>query len=183
MNPRKPASSPSQQPVKVWDPFIRIFHWSLVLLFATAFLTGEEFRSVHLWAGYAITALVALRILWGFVGTQQARFADFVTPPRVVWDYIVRIFHHTAPRTLGHNPAGGAMIVLLLMMLAALSATGLLLTSGTYADSKPLEETHEFLANATLGLVALHVCGVIVASIEHAENLVRSMISGLKRPL
>ena len=166
--------------VKVWDPFIRVFHWSLVLLFAIAFLTGDEIERMHLWAGYAIAALVVMRIVWGFIGSRYARFSDFVKEPSTVLRYLKQSARLEAPRYIGHNPAGGAMIVLLILMLIGLSITGHLMTTDAFWGSKSLEEVHEVIAYATLGLVA-HVLGVIVASLEHGENLVRAMVTGRKR--
>jgi cytochrome b len=167
--------------VTVWDPFIRVFHWSLVLLFAVAFLTGDEIEWMHLWAGYAIAALVALRIVWGFIGSRHARFSDFVKGPSTVLKYLKQSTRLEAPSYVGHNPAGGAMIVLLIVMLIGISITGYLMTTDAFWGSKLLEEVHEAFAYITLGLVALHVLGVVVASLEHGENLVRAMITGGKR--
>jgi cytochrome b len=167
--------------VTVWDPFIRVFHWSLVLLFAVAFLTGDEIEWMHLWAGYAIAALVALRIVWGFIGSRHARFSDFVKGPSTVLKYLKPSTRLEAPRYVGHNPAGGAMIVLLIVMLIGISITGYLMTTDAFWGSKLLEEVHEAFAYITLGLVALHVLGVVVASLEHGANLVRAMITGRKR--
>ena len=167
--------------VRVWDPFVMIFHWSLVVLFAVAFLTGDEIEWLHLWAGYAIAALVAMRIVWGFMGPRHARFSDFVKGPRAVLTFLKQSMRLEAPRHLGHNPAGGAMVLLLLAMLIGLSITGYLMTTDAFWGSKLMEEIHEVLANMTLGLVGLHVLGVVVASLEHGENLVKAMITGRKR--
>lgn len=167
--------------VKVWDPFVRIFHWSLVVLFVIAFLTGDEVEWLHLTAGYSIAALVGLRVIWGFVGPRHARFSDFVRGPGAVLSYLKQSTTLKAPRYLGHNPAGGAMVIALLAMLAGLSVTGFLMTTDAYWGSKALEEIHEALANVTLVLVGLHIFGVIFASLEHGENLVRSMITGRKK--
>lgn len=167
--------------IRVWDPYIRIFHWSLVALFTVAFLTGDEIEWLHLWAGYAIAALVTMRVAWGFTGPRYARFSDFVRGPRAVLTFLRESMHLDAPRHLGHNPAGGAMVIVLLIMLVALSVTGFALTTDAFWGSKAMEEVHEALANVMLGLVALHILGVIVASIEHGENLVKAMITGRKR--
>lgn len=167
--------------IKVWDLFVRVFHWSLVALFAIAFMTGDEIEWMHVWAGYAIAALVATRIVWGFVGSTNARFANFVKGPRAVLSFLKQSMHLQAPRHLGHNPAGGAMIVILLALLAALCVTGFAMTTDAYWGSKTLEEVHEALAYITLVLVGLHVLGVIVASGEHGEDLVKAMITGRKR--
>ncbi|MBR0857016.1 cytochrome b/b6 domain-containing protein [Bradyrhizobium liaoningense] len=167
--------------VKVWDPFVRIFHWSLVASFVIAYATGDEIERVHVAAGYAIAALLAARIAWGFVGPRHARFSNFVRPPREVLAYIRDVAMLRAPRYIGHNPAGGAMIVALLVALAGTCATGYMMTTDAYWGSKLVEHVHEFLANLTVGLVVAHVIGVLIASFEHRENLVASMISGRKR--
>jgi cytochrome b len=167
--------------VKVWDLFVRLFHWLLASLFAVAYATGDEIERVHIAAGYVIAALIALRIVWGFVGPRHARFAGFVRPPRETLGYLCDVALLRAPRYLGHNPAGGAMIVALLAMLTGTCVTGLLMTTGVFWGSEWLEEAHELLANTTLALIALHVLGVLVASFEHRENLVKAMFTGRKR--
>jgi len=167
--------------VKVWDPFVRIFHWSLAGLFVLAYATGDEVEQVHIAAGYAIAALLALRIAWGFVGPRHARFGNFVKSPRAVLTYLRDVALLRAPRYLGHNPAGGAMIVALLAMLAGTCVTGWMMTTDAYWGAEWVEDVHEALANVTLALVVLHVIGVLVASFEHRENLVTAMITGRKR--
>ena len=169
--------------VKVWDLFVRLFHWSLVASFAVAFLSGEErdLRTVHYWAGYAAAALVALRIVWGVVGTHYARFTQFVQGPRTVLSYVKAVVSGREARYLGHNPAGGAMVMLLLLSILGVSLTGHLLTTDTFWGSKAMEEVHEVLANGMLGLVAFHIGGVIIESLRHHESSVRAMITGTKR--
>ncbi len=167
--------------IRVWDPFVRIFHWSLVLLFAVAFITGDESEDLHLIAGYAIAGLVALRIPWGFIGPRYARFSSFVKGPSAVFDFLMQSIRLKAPRYIGHNPAGGAMVLALLALMIGLAITGHLLTTDAFWGSKVMEEVHEVLANIALALVGLHVLGVILAGYEHGENLVRAMVTGLKR--
>lgn len=167
--------------VKVWDPFVRVFHWSLAGLFLLAYATADEIENVHLVAGYAIAGLVVLRVAWGFLGPPHARFASFVRSPRAVVSYLRDVALMRAPRHLGHNPAGGAMVVALLLMLAGTAVTGHLMTTDAYWGSEALEDVHEVLANLTVGLVVAHVLGVLVASFEHRENLVAAMFTGRKR--
>lgn len=184
--------------VRVWDPLQRVFHWSLVAAFAIAYLTGEEETAVHVWAGYAVAALVAFRVLWGFIGTRHARFRDFVRRPREILAYTRALLAGRPPRYLGHNPLGGLMVVLLLASLSATAATGYWLQSSEEAvhgrsalPSAParaadegegwVEEAHEWCAHFTLLLVFVHVGGVLVMSAVHRENLVRAMVSGRKR--
>ena len=132
-------------------------------------------------AGYAIAALVALRIVWGFVGPRHARFSDFVRPPAETLDYMHKAVRRRAPHHLGHNPAGGLMVVGLLGMLIAIATTGFMMTMDAFWGAEWVEELHEGLVYATLGLIALHVAGVIVTGIQHGENLVKAMITGRKR--
>lgn len=113
--------------VTVWDPLVRIFHWSLVLSFAAAYLTGEiwEQEELHEWAGYAALGLILFRIIWGFVGSQHARFSDFLYGPKAVIEYLKSLLTTHPKHYLGHNPAGGWMVVLLLLGVLATGITGL----------------------------------------------------------
>lgn len=183
--------------VKVWDPLVRVFHWTLVAGFFTAYLTeGEdETLALHTWAGYTVAGLILVRLVWGLIGTRHARFSDFVRRPAVIKDYLLSVLRLHPRRYLGHNPAGGLMIVFLLISLPATVFFGM----GLYAvgeQAGPLagwlgglgeswedvfEGLHEFFANFTLFLVVVHVSGVLVESLLHRENLVRAMITGRKR--
>lgn len=175
--------------VTVWDPLVRIFHWSLVAFFFIAYLTEDDLLTVHVYAGYAVAGLVAFRLLWGIIGTRHARFTDFVTGPGAVKRYLGRLFTGRAPHYLGHNPAGAAMIIALLLSLILTTFTGAVLIAGdghgplagTFfagLSGDSFEEMHEFFANFTLFLVGLHVLGVVVSSFLHRENLVRAMVTG-----
>ena len=167
--------------VKVWDPFVRVFHWALVGLFVLAYVTSDEVEKVHIAAGYAIAALLALRIVWGFVGPRHARFTDFVRSPRTALAYMRDTLLLRARRYIGHNPAGGLMVIALIVMLAGTCVTGYMMTTNAYWGSEDMEEVHEALANGTVALIVLHVVGVLVASFEHRENLVKAMVTGRKR--
>jgi len=166
---------------RVWDLFVRIFHWSLAASFAVAWISGDDWKSLHIWAGYAAGALIAMRLLWGVMGTHYARFTQFVRPPLVVADYLRDVATGREARYLGHNPAGGAMILALLVTLAGLSVSGWLLTTDAFWGSEAMEGIHEMLAYLALVLVALHIVGIAFASVRHHENLVRAMITGRKR--
>lgn len=181
--------------IKVWDPLIRIFHWTLVATFFVAYLSGEDLLGLHVWAGYIIIFLLIFRVIWGVVGSQHARFSDFIYSPAVISKFLKDTFQLKARRYLGHNPAGGVMVVALLTLLVLISISGLAIyavdnhagplasmLSGmdkSWEDS--LEEIHEFFVNFTLVLVVIHIGGVWVESHIHHENLVHAMITGLKK--
>ena len=177
---RKTADAP--ETVKVWDPFVRVCHWSLVGGFAGAYLSGDDGGAWHEAAGYLALGLVAARILWGLVGTGQARFSAFVPSPRRLSGYLRALLAGRDERYLGHNPAGAMMILALLAGIVALGVSGWMLGSDALWGAKWLEEVHEGLAGTVLSLAAVHVAGVIFAGHRHRENLVRAMISGRKRP-
>jgi cytochrome b len=113
--------------VKVWDPVVRIGHWVLVAAFFTAYLTEDDFLTQHVYAGYVVAAILCVRLVWGFVGTRYARFGDFVRSPVVILRYMSDLLAGREKRYIGHNPAGGAMIVALLLGLAGTTVSGLML--------------------------------------------------------
>ena len=113
-------------PVRVWDLFVRISHWVFVVAFVVAYLS-EDALDVHVPVGYLLGATLALRIVWGFVGSRHARFADFMCTPRKAWHYLRDLLQGRAPRYLGHSPAGAMMIVLLILGLAGTTVSGLAL--------------------------------------------------------
>jgi cytochrome b len=179
--------------VYVWDPFVRLFHWALVVAFTVAYLTEDDFLKVHVWAGYVVGGLVVARIVWGFVGPAHARFADFIYSPAETLRYVRDLLLLRAERHLGHSPGGGAMVLLLLVLLAATVTTGLVVYGGeqqagplaglfTKGTGESVEEVHELLANITLALILAHIAAVILASFVLRENLVRAMVTGYKRP-
>lgn len=167
--------------VRVWDPLVRIGHWTLVAAVAAAWLTHEGFGTVHEWIGYAALGVVALRLAWGLVGPRYARFAQFVRSPAATIDYAKALAANRAPRHVGHNPLGGWMIVALLAAVGAVGVTGWLMTTDAFWGDEFMEDVHEALADGLLVLIALHVAGAILASIHDRENLVRAMIDGSKR--
>lgn len=180
--------------IKVWDLPVRIFHWSLVTCFFVAYFTEDDFMNLHTYAGYSIIGLIAFRLIWGVVGSYHARFHHFICRPATVWAYLKDIFYNRAKRYVGHNPAGAAMIITLILSLLLTTITGLA-TYATEEMSGPFiglmtnapdfiydgaEDLHEFFANFTLVLVGLHVVGVLLASLSHKENLIRAMWTGYK---
>ena len=167
--------------VRVWDPFVRLSHWGVAAAFGVAYFAHGGYLPVHRIAGYVITALVVLRVVWGFVGSPRARFADFVPGPRGLASYMGLLLRGREPRHIGHNPAGGVMIVVMLVLLAAVCGTGLVLDTPAFRDDRDFKEVHDLLTDAMLLCIALHLAGVALASWRHRENLVSAMFTGLKR--
>ena len=166
--------------IKVWDVFIRITHWKLVIAIVLAYFSHGGLLTLHRIAGYTVIALVVARVVWGFVGGAYARFANFVPTLTGLMRYLGLLLRHREPRTLGHNPAGGAMIVLLLVLLLAISGTGWVLDSSAYRDYRPLSSIHDGLSDVLMALIAVHIAGVLHASWRHKENLVAAMFTGQK---
>jgi cytochrome b len=196
--------------VKVWDIAVRVFHWSLVILFTLAYLTGEEEGALHNNAGYIVLGLLAFRLLWGFVGTRYARFSDFIYGPGTTIAYARSLLASNPVRYLGHNPLGGWMIVALLLSIFVTCWSGIeyigskgqgplagnthILTGIAVADEgnkkehadegdEFWEEVHEIFANLSVLLVVIHIAGVVASSRMHHENLAKSMITGYKDKL
>lgn len=190
-----PDRNGAPREVYVWDPFVRLFHWTLVIAFTVAYvLTDEDVLKIHVWSGYVVGALVVARVIWGFVGPEHARFTDFVYAPGASLRYVRDLILFKAKRHLGHSPGGGAMVVTLLVFLAATVITGLVVYGGdqqagplagmfTKEFGESFEGVHELIANITLTLVLAHISAVILASFVFRENLPRSMFTGYKRPL
>lgn len=173
-----PAAAPRM--ITVWDPLVRIGHWSLVVCVAVSWATGEGGKGWHEGFGYAALAIVGLRVLWGFVGSPYARFTEFVRAPSATLAYGLRVLAGTEPRYLGHNPLGGWMIVFLITVIALTGLTGWLYTTDEYWGVKWVGELHEGLASSLVVLIALHVAGVVFASWRHHENLAAAMLHGKK---
>lgn len=185
---------PTEPEVLVWDPWLRGFHWLLAAAFILAFATEDDWLGVHVAAGYTVLGLLAFRLAWGLAGPRRARFSDFLYAPAVVLAYLRRLRQPHPPRYLGHNPAGGIMVAVLLLVLLAVVGSGLAVYAADQgagplapwlggvgkAAEKWLEGLHETLANLCLALVFVHLIGVLAESYIHRENLARAMLTGKK---
>lgn len=167
--------------VRVWDPLVRIFHWSLLTAFVAAYATGDDWEKLHVKIGYVVIGLIAFRLVWGLIGSTHARFTEFVYHPSTIIAFLRDSVAFKAKRYLGHNPAGGAMVIALLVTLSAIGATGYMMTMDAFRGAEWVEDLHEAFVTFSLVLIALHVVGVLLASFEHKENLVKSMFTGRKR--
>ncbi|MEN9410212.1 MAG: hypothetical protein RL216_2186 [Pseudomonadota bacterium] len=176
-----PATGARGRVVRVWDPVVRLFHWGLVGAFlANAFVT-EAGKTTHVWLGYGVAALVALRVVWGFVGSRHARFADFVPTPALVRGQIAEMRRWVRRPHAGHSPLGALMIYNILLTMAGLVATGYALTTVTFFGVPWVADLHETLVTWAEISALLHVVAVVVESRRLGVNLPKSMVTGTKR--
>lgn len=167
--------------VKVWDPFVRIFHWSLVSCVLLNYFVIDDGEDIHQWLGYAASALVGLRIVWGFIGTRHARFADFFPTPARLRDHWSAMRAGRPDHHVGHNPLGALMMLALMAVVIALGISGFLQTTDTFWGEEWLQELHEWLASALIALAGLHAAAAIIMGRIERTNLVAAMFTGVKQ--
>lgn len=187
----------SVRDVAVWDLPTRLFHWGLVLLVTVAIVSAKLDRmEIHMLAGETILALLLFRLAWGVVGSQTARFSDFVKGPRAVLDYAVGLVRKGEPGpaphpVLGHNPMGGLMVLLLLAALTTQAVSGLFTSDDILVDGplvpiaasatvKAFSTVHRLLSDGILILIGVHVLAVLAYLLVKKENLIRPMVTGRK---
>ncbi|GAN00378.1 cytochrome b [alpha proteobacterium U9-1i] len=179
-----------ERTVRVWDVPTRLFHWSLLALVVTAWFTGEgegATAEIHRYAGEAVAGLIVFRVLWGFIGGERARFADFAAGPSAVVAHVRDLFSVQPKRYLGHNPLGGVAVFLLLAVVGAVVLTGLFSggesAGGPFAGVWGLElsEVHEASFRVLQALVAVHLLGVLIESLKAKDTLIPAMVTGVKR--
>ena len=181
--------SSKDETVKVWDPFVRVFHWSLITLFGIAWWSGEDHdMERHRQAGYAIFALVVFRLFWGFAGSRTARFAQFLKGPGAILAYLKT--HDGETPSDGHNPLGGWSVAGLLAVILFVTLAGLFavdvdgIESGPLADwvsfdtGRMASEWHETVFKAALAVIGLHVLAIGYYQVLNAQDLIGPMITG-----
>jgi len=166
--------------ILVWDVPTRVFHWLQALSFGAAYLTAfsERMRNYHVALGYILLGLLVFRLLWGFVGTRYARFRSFLFNPKEIFVYLLTMVKGKPVHYLGHNPAGSVSVWLLLGLGLFIGVTGVLALQDDASDV--VVDLHGLVTNVMLGVILLHLVGVLMSSILHRENLVRAMFTGLK---
>ncbi|MDX1460714.1 MAG: cytochrome b/b6 domain-containing protein [Xanthomonadales bacterium] len=171
-----------EQRVSVWSLPLRLTHWLVAIGVLAAWWTRHSPGSIHEWLGYAVWALVTLRLVGGVTGRGHTRFDDFVVSPVRTWNYARAAVSGQAPRYLGHNPLGGWMALVLWALIVAVCVTGWMYTTDRWWGIEWVENLHEALTNILLACVLFHVVGVIFTSRHQRENLMAAMIHGRKRP-
>ena len=185
--------SQALQTVKVWDLPTRLFHWILVMLMIAQWLTAENDSTIqyHIWGGYTVLVLVLFRVIWGFAGSDTARFRDFIRGPGAALAYVKALLRGETPLYLGHNPMGGWSIVAMLVLLLIQAGTGLfanddITTEGplygwvSKGTSDWLTTIHKFNFNLLLLVIAVHISAVLFYLFVKRENLIHPMLSGRK---
>jgi len=171
--------------VKVWDRFVRVAHWSLAACVLTAWVAArlklKAAEPVHEWSGYAVLLVVALRLLWGWIGPRYARFGQFIVGPARAIAYARAVLRDSEPRYVGHNPLGGWMIIALLGTAALASLSGWLSITDRFWGVEWVQDTHRVVGDALIVLAVFHVAGVAFTSRRQDENLAAAMLSGVKR--
>ena len=168
--------------VQLWDPLVRLCHWSLAIAFFGNYFLTEEGEAWHRWLGYYAVAWLAIRFVWGFVARGAAAWSDF-------WPTRARLKAHVAAllrggdiHRLGHSPLGALVMILMMLSMLLLGVTGFMLEEIDYFWGEEwLEEVHELIANGLAGLVGLHILAALVESLRLRENLPLSMITGRRR--
>ncbi|MET0355726.1 MAG: cytochrome b/b6 domain-containing protein [Cellvibrio sp.] len=187
-------SQATTKTVKIWDLPVRVFHWSLVILFITAYVTnslGPNYFKYHLWSGYALIILVVFRLIWGLVGTYHARFINFVSNPVATIKYALSVFKRKDAHYLGHNPLGAVMVVVLLLAILVQAVTGLFTNDeiinlgplyAYVSDELSLELTslHRQLFYWIVGAVVLHIAAVLFHLWFKRDNIIKAMFTGNK---
>lgn len=166
--------------VRVWDPLVRVFHWALVAGFVANAFLDRPGKDVHQWVGYALAGLIALRLVWGFVGTRHARFADFLPRPAAVLEQMQDMATGRRRVHEGHSPLGSLMIFNLLLVMAGIAATGYMMTTPSYFGVEWVEEAHEALVTWAELSIVVHVLAVVFESRRLGVNLPKSMVTGYK---
>lgn len=167
--------------VHVWDLLVRVFHWTVVTGCVLNLFILDDGELPHEVVGYAVAAALSIRVVWGFIGTRHARFADFIPTPKRLASYMSELVKGREPRTLGHNPAGALMMLALMVLLAGVCVTGWMMGLDAFWGEEWVEELHGLLANSILVLALLHAAAALFESWRHSENLVWSMVTGRKR--
>ncbi|NEJ74933.1 cytochrome B [Rhizobium phaseoli] len=184
ISPKKEGASPSNpalKDVKVWDPIVRLFHWTVVVACTLNLFILEEGKYWHRMTGYVVVVALTVRFIWGFVGTKHARFKDFFPTSRKIKEQVRGIIARQEERYLGHNPLASVMMLVLIALLAATALTGWMTTLDAFWGEKWLEQLHGTIANSIMILVFIHAGAAILESWRHRENLVWSMVTGRKK--
>lgn len=168
------------QTIKVWDPLVRLFHWSLVIGFVLDAVILDEDSRLHEQVGYVVLGLIGARLVWGVVGTKYARFSSFKPSFRTSIEQLGDIANQRSKPHVGHSPLGALMIYNLLISIALIGITGWMMTTNMFWGSERIEEMHEGLVVWAAASVGVHIVAVIFEGRRSRVNLVKAMMTGYK---
>lgn len=164
----------------IWDPIIRLFHWSVAFAFLMNFLVLEEGETPHRWVGYYILFALVMRFIWGFCGPKNARFKDFLPTPSGIKQHLALIRQRKFEKSSGHNALGGLMIFALLFGLLLTGLSGWMMGLDLFWGEKWVKEVHELMSGTVMTLVVIHVVVVVFISSIGPSNLIKQMITGYR---
>lgn len=167
--------------VRVWDPFVRIFHWGLVACVVLNYFFVDDGEALHQWAGYIACGLIVARVVWGFVGSQYARFENFFPTPARLRAHVAAVRDRKREFHPGHNPLGAVMMLALMALVLALGISGFLQTTDAFWGEEWLQDFHAYLGTALISLAGVHAVAAIVMGRLEGVNLIGAMITGVKR--
>jgi cytochrome b len=179
-------------PIRVWDAPTRLFHWATVILLGSSWLTESRgWMELHFLSGYSVIALLLFRIAWGFVGSETARFSHFVRGPIAALRHLAHLHRREPDTAIGHNAAGGWMVLAMLAMLAVQVATGLCANDDGDTEgplfkyvskdrSDWLSHIHAVNFKVIQIAVLLHIVAILIYLGLKRHDLVRPMITGRK---
>jgi cytochrome b len=167
--------------IVVWDWPLRLFHWTLAASVLIAWFTPNAYDTAHRIAGYTVLGLIAFRLVWGFAGTRYSRFHSFIRLLRATPGFLWGLRRGQTGRYLGLNPAGAAMSVALLVLLAISTISGWMQVTVRFFGVAWVEDLHTYSSDLVMILVVIHLLGVLTMCVLQKENLVRAMITGKKR--
>ena len=189
-----PTAAAAEDKSLVWDLPLRLFHWLFALSLTASYVTaklGFDWMQYHFYLGYFAIGLLVFRVIWGFIGPRHARFGSFLEKPAAIWSYAQHLFDRHSSPSIGHNPLGGLMVILMLLLVIVQVTTGLFATdaviwTGPYYPSVQqhtasiLSTIHSVNVNILLGAVGLHILAIIYYHTFKKQSLVSSMFTGYK---
>ncbi|MDO3382456.1 cytochrome b/b6 domain-containing protein [Gilvimarinus algae] len=168
--------------VKLWDPLVRLFHWSIAGIFVANYWLNEEGDDWHQWLGYTAASLIGVRLLWGFIGPRPARWADFFPTPAKLKAHLCALVKRRDYHRMGHTPLGAVVMILMMLGFIGLAVTGYMMAEiDRYWGVQWVEDIHGYIANTLLALVILHIAAALYESLQLKENLPLSMITGKRK--
>ncbi len=174
----------TSQKILLWDPLVRLFHWSIAGAFVANYWLNETGEKWHEWIGYFAVAFVFFRFAWGFIGQGAARWSDFFPTYTRLKQHCNALIHREPYHRLGHSPLGAVVMILMMVFILILGVSGFMMEEIDYFWGEDwLQDFHSWSAHALLGLIVVHILAALFESYRLKENLPLSMITGKRNPV